>query len=126
MTKCDVAIIGAGPYGLSATAHLRKVKGLDVHTFGEPMSFWERKHADGHVAPFGLGSIAYCRPEPVFDPGGLPAASSNHFSSPVPLDPLRRPMDLWYQRQRYPTSIDGRLPASMSHARGFRPYPRRG
>jgi len=41
MTKCDVAIIGAGPYGLSATAHLRTVKGLDVHTFGEPMSFWE-------------------------------------------------------------------------------------
>jgi thioredoxin reductase len=38
----DVVIIGAGPYGLSAAAHLRQVRGLDVRVFGEPMSFWER------------------------------------------------------------------------------------
>jgi len=41
MTACDVAIIGAGPYGLSAAAHLRTVKGLEVRVFGEPMSFWD-------------------------------------------------------------------------------------
>ena len=42
MTTCDVTIVGAGPYGLSAAAHLRTVKGLEVRVFGEPMSFWER------------------------------------------------------------------------------------
>ena len=42
MNRCDVAIIGAGPYGLSAAAHLRQIKGLDIRLFGEPMSFWER------------------------------------------------------------------------------------
>jgi cation diffusion facilitator CzcD-associated flavoprotein CzcO len=42
MDKCDLAIIGAGPYGLSAAAHLRHVAGLDIRLFGEPMSFWER------------------------------------------------------------------------------------
>lgn len=42
MDKCDVAIVGAGPYGLSAAAHLRQLKGLDIRLFGEPMSFWER------------------------------------------------------------------------------------
>ena len=42
MDKCDVAIIGAGPYGLSAAAHLKQLKGLDLRLFGEPMSFWER------------------------------------------------------------------------------------
>jgi len=36
---CDVAIIGTGPYGLSAAAHL-KALGLDVRAFGEPMEFW--------------------------------------------------------------------------------------
>lgn len=36
---CDVAIVGAGPYGLSSAAHL-KALGLDVRTFGEPMEFW--------------------------------------------------------------------------------------
>ena len=42
MERCDVAIIGAGPYGLSAATYLQQLKGLDVRLFGEPMSFWER------------------------------------------------------------------------------------
>jgi cation diffusion facilitator CzcD-associated flavoprotein CzcO len=42
MERCDVAIVGAGPYGLTAAAHLRKIRGLEVRLFGEPMSFWER------------------------------------------------------------------------------------
>ena len=35
----DVAIIGAGPYGLAAAAHLRAANGLRIVGFGEPMSF---------------------------------------------------------------------------------------
>jgi ribulose 1,5-bisphosphate synthetase/thiazole synthase len=27
---CDVTIVGARPYGLAATAHLRAIKGLEV------------------------------------------------------------------------------------------------
>ncbi len=38
---CDVAIVGAGPYGLSAGAHL-KAKGVGVAVFGEPMEFWAK------------------------------------------------------------------------------------
>src|SRR5271166_4088844 len=37
----DVAVIGAGPYGLAATAHLRAA-GVETHIFGDPMSFWQR------------------------------------------------------------------------------------
>src|SRR5213079_230240 len=47
MSACDVAIVGAGPYGLSAAAHLRAANGLDVRVFGEPMSFWERHMPKG-------------------------------------------------------------------------------
>lgn len=36
---CEVAIVGAGPYGLSAAAHLKPL-GTDVRIFGEPMQFW--------------------------------------------------------------------------------------
>ncbi|MBB3882561.1 NAD(P)-binding domain-containing protein [Acetobacter oeni] len=36
----EIAIIGAGPYGLSLAAHLR-AKGLDFRIFGHPMSFWK-------------------------------------------------------------------------------------
>lgn len=39
MTKCDVAIIGAGPYGLSIAAHL-KACGVDFRIFGNPMHTW--------------------------------------------------------------------------------------
>jgi FAD-dependent urate hydroxylase len=39
---CEVAIIGAGPYGLAVAAHLRAAR-VRVHIFGETMSFW-RQH----------------------------------------------------------------------------------
>jgi len=43
---CDVAVIGSGPYGMSAGAHL-KAKGLGVVVFGEPMEFWASKMPEG-------------------------------------------------------------------------------
>ena len=42
MDTCDVAILGAGPYGLSVAAHLRQSKLIDLRILGGPMSFWER------------------------------------------------------------------------------------
>ncbi len=46
LADCDCAVIGAGPYGLSAAAHL-KAKGLAVRIFGEPMEFWATKMPAG-------------------------------------------------------------------------------
>ncbi|HVO03165.1 MAG TPA: NAD(P)-binding domain-containing protein [Candidatus Cybelea sp.] len=40
MSKTDVAIVGAGPYGLSLAASLAAT-GVDVALFGRPMAFWE-------------------------------------------------------------------------------------
>lgn len=42
----EVAIIGAGPYGLSVAAHLR-LGGLDVRIFGHPMESWKRNMPEG-------------------------------------------------------------------------------
>lgn len=36
---CQVAIIGAGPYGLSSAAYLSQA-GFETRVFGEPMNFW--------------------------------------------------------------------------------------
>jgi FAD-dependent urate hydroxylase len=44
--ESNVAIIGAGPYGLAAAAHLRAA-GVETVAFGEPMSFWERNMPTG-------------------------------------------------------------------------------
>jgi FAD-dependent urate hydroxylase len=43
---CEVAIIGAGPYGLSAASHL-KAMGMDIRAFGRPMDFWANKMPAG-------------------------------------------------------------------------------
>lgn len=79
----DVAILGAGPYGLAA-AQLRRVA-VDMRIFGDPMSFW-RTMPEGmllrsnwtatciadHRGPLSLD--AYCK------------ATGNRFDPPTPLD----------------------------------------
>lgn len=47
MDSCDVAVLGAGPYGLSVAAHLRQSSSIDLRVIGEPMSFWERHMPQG-------------------------------------------------------------------------------
>jgi thioredoxin reductase len=39
---CDVAIIGAGPHGLSLAAHLG-ARGMDYRIFGRPMTTWSER-----------------------------------------------------------------------------------
>ena len=42
----QVAVIGAGPYGLATAAYLRAAK-IETCVFGEPMSFWENQMPEG-------------------------------------------------------------------------------
>lgn len=44
--SCEVAVIGAGPYGLSVAAHLKQAD-ISTHVFGEPMSFWRHHMPKG-------------------------------------------------------------------------------
>lgn len=46
MSKCHVAIIGAGPYGLSIAAHLKDC-GVDFRIFGSPMHTWTTQMPEG-------------------------------------------------------------------------------
>src|SRR5487761_781267 len=43
---CDVAVIGAGPYGLATAAHLR-ASNVNIRVFGEAMAFWRRNMPSG-------------------------------------------------------------------------------
>ena len=48
MNMTDVAIIGAGPYGLSLAAHLAAAN-VNVRVFGQPMHFWRTSMPEGMV-----------------------------------------------------------------------------
>lgn len=118
MTRYDVAILGAGPYGLSAAAHLRTVKGLDVHSFGEPMSFWQDKMPVGMFLRSGWEATHIADPDRALRLEAFRDASRKHFSSPVPLD---RFVDygLWYQRNAVPEMDRRKIVKIDRNANGF-------
>ena len=45
-STCEVAIIGAGPYGLAAAAHLRAAR-IETLVFGHAMAFWKKNMPRG-------------------------------------------------------------------------------
>ena len=50
----NVAIIGAGPYGLSIAAHLRSL-GVDYRIFGRPLDTWKKWATNVEGAPVDSG-----------------------------------------------------------------------
>jgi lysine/ornithine N-monooxygenase len=110
----DVAVIGAGPHGLSAAVHLRRA-GVDAQVFGDPMSFWRgmpkgmslrsNMSATNLVEPVGpLSLLSYMEEKGV------------QFGHPVS---LRRFIDygLWVQRNGVP-DVDRRRVEHVERAAG--------
>lgn len=56
----DIAVVGAGPYGLSIAAHLRGL-GLDFRIFGAPLETWRRMPRGLQLKSDGFAS---CLPAP--------------------------------------------------------------
>jgi cation diffusion facilitator CzcD-associated flavoprotein CzcO len=54
----EVAIVGAGPYGLSVAAHLR-ARGVSFRIFGRPMSFWLRMPESINLKSFAFATNVY-------------------------------------------------------------------
>jgi len=119
MTRCDVAIIGAGPYGLSAAAHLGKVKGLEVLVFGEPMSFWERHMPANMFLRSNWTATQIADPNHSLTLEAYQAQNGNHLSHPVPLDRFIQ-YGLWYQRQAVPNLDQRKIVRVESDPKGFR------
>ena len=85
MKKHDVVVIGAGPYGLAATAQLLR-SGADVRTFGPPMSFWMSHMPKGMLlrSPWGASHIGDRSAVPTLD--DYQRARGSRISRPIPLD----------------------------------------
>jgi NADPH-dependent 2,4-dienoyl-CoA reductase/sulfur reductase-like enzyme len=106
MPVCDIAIIGAGPYGLSAAAHLKAANGLDVKIFGQAMSFWETHMPTGMLlrSPLAGSHLSDSRQALTLD--AYQAATGKQITAPLPLS---RFIDYgrWFQSHAIPHT-DGR------------------
>lgn len=118
MTNCDVTVIGAGPYGLSATAHLRTIPGLDVRVFGKPMSFWECNMPKGMFLRSGWDATHIADPTNSLTLEAFQSASGRHFSKPVPLDCFVQ-YGQWYQHQALPDLDQREITRVENSANGF-------
>jgi cation diffusion facilitator CzcD-associated flavoprotein CzcO len=101
MTILDVAILGAGPYGLAAGAHLRQIKGLEVRAFGDPMAFWKNQMPAGMLLRSSWEASTIADPENALTLDVYRSASTNHLSAPVSLERFVE-YGLWFQRNSVP------------------------
>ena len=118
-SACDVAVVGAGPYGLAVSAHLRAANGLDVRVLGEPMSFWSGNMPAGMLlrSPYVASHIADPDRSLTLDDYGR----SRGGAVPAPV-PLSRFVDYgrWFQDNIAP-DVDRRLVRRIEQdATGFR------
>jgi FAD-dependent urate hydroxylase len=113
-----VVVIGAGPYGLSAAAHLIRM-GVNVRAFGEPMESWAN-----HM-PSGMMLRSRREASNIADPGhalGLEsyeAATGLERAEPLPRN---RFVDYgrWYQEHAVPALEQRRVVRVSSDSHGFR------
>ncbi len=119
VTSSDIVIVGAGPYGLSAAAHLRAVQGMDVRVFGEPMSFWDQNMPVGMLLRSGWTATQIADPNGRLTLEAYQKDSGIQFSKPVPLHHFTQ-YGHWYQRQAIPDLDRRNIARVESDTKGFR------
>jgi FAD-dependent urate hydroxylase len=99
---CQVAVVGAGPYGLSAAAYL-KAAGIEARIFGEPMSFWAEQMPVGMFlrSNWGASHIADPKRTMTLDKFRNENCCGPSWGKPVPLERFVE-YGRWYQKNLVP------------------------
>lgn len=100
-TTYDVVVVGAGPYGLAAGAHLSSLPGLRVRVFGEPMSFWRTHMPAGMLlrSPWPASQIS--DPDRLLTLQRFEALQPDRIREPIPLERFIAYGD-WFQESAVP------------------------
>lgn len=96
----QVVIVGAGPYGLAATAHLRSY-GVETRVFGNAMAFWQRHMPVGMLLRSAWDASHIADPDHALTLDAFQAAGGIQLPVPVPLDRFIE-YGQWFQRQVVP------------------------
>jgi thioredoxin reductase len=107
---CQFAVIGAGPYGLAAAAHLRAA-GKEVRVFGKTMDFWHSHMPRGMLLRSPRNGSDIADPAGVLTLDRFEIARGAQLPTRVPLEDFVR-YGHWFQRQAVP-DVDGRAVASV-------------
>jgi FAD-dependent urate hydroxylase len=110
-----VAIIGAGPHGLSAAAHVRHF-GLEPLVFGDPMAFWREQMPVGMLLRSSPRASSISAPERRLTLEEWAAAHGKELAAPVPLSDFLA-YGQWFQREAVP-DVDTRMIRRVSKANG--------
>jgi FAD-dependent urate hydroxylase len=114
----DIAIVGAGPYGLSVAAHLQE-KGLPARVFGPVMGFWEQHMPKGMLVRSAWGASSISAPQGPFSLDAYEAEQPQPFSRPLPGEELSRYAH-WFQERAVP-DVDERRVSTVEQAQsGFK------
>jgi thioredoxin reductase len=114
----QVAIIGAGPYGLAAAAHLRAAK-IETCIFGEPMEFWENRMPEGMLLRSSWDACHIADPYRASTLDNYSASQSVAVPKPVPLDRFIG-YGRWFQKRTVPDLDRRRAVAIETASKGFR------
>jgi thioredoxin reductase len=120
VTTTDIAVIGAGPYGLSLAAHLRGC-GKSVRIFGSPMNSWAHHMPQGmHLKSEGFASDLY-DPQAEFTLKAYCATSNIPYADiglPVPIETFIA-YGLEFQRRFVPELENEQITALTQSAGSF-------
>jgi len=120
----DVAVIGAGPYGLAVSAHLRG-RGVATHTFGEPMSFWRRHMPRGMKLRSPLAATDISDPDEALSLRAFRRSAGADLVEPLPIETFIAYGE-WFQTRAVP-DLDRRIVARVeAAANGFLVSPTEG
>jgi lysine/ornithine N-monooxygenase len=108
----DVAVIGAGPHGLSAAVHLRR-QGIAAQVFGPPMSFW-RRMPKGMRLRSNMSATNMIEPVGPFSLASYMAEIGEQFGHPVSLQRFIE-YGSWVQRTAVP-DVDTRMIARIARS----------
>jgi hypothetical protein len=101
----EVAVIGAGPYGLACSRFLKE-GGVDVVTFGETMRFWQERMPEHMILRSRRRSSHIADPDGSLSLDAFAAEHGHPRLDPVPLAEFEK-YGAWYGERAVP-DLDGR------------------